>query len=357
MRIVAAARPLFVALVLLHGSALYAQQPGPAAAPGETSAMTEKARELYNQGLTALNKGHVAEAHASFLAAWSLKKHSQIAGNLGAAEMQLGRYREAAEHLSYYLREAPKTKEKERQSALSLLTEARKHVGSIRITVEPAGADVFVDGAPVGKAPLEHEVFVDPGKRTVEARLDGYTSAKEVIATPAGAWHDVPLRLVKIEPRGNVATGAGVAAPNGSAIPRFGAEAESRERGPSKGVIIGGIAASAVAVSGGVVFAILSSVNAGDAADRRTTLLQDNGGKNPCLTSPLPMGCREFESSLTAKDTFGNLSVFSFVLGGMLGAGTAIYAVGTPKPKPSGVVQVVPVSSAEGAGLMLHGRW
>jgi hypothetical protein len=356
MRIVAAARPLFVALVLLHGSALYAQQPGPAAAPGETSAMTEKARELYNQGLTALNKGHVAEAHASFLAAWSLKKHSQIAGNLGAAEMQLGRYREAAEHLSYYLREAPKTKEKERQSALSLLTEARKHVGSIRITVEPAGADVFVDGAPVGKAPLEHEVFVDPGKRTVEARLDGYTSAKEVIATPAGAWHDVPLRLVKIEPRGNVATGAGVAAPNGSAIPRFGAEAESRERGPSKGVIIGGAAASGALVVAGIVFAAVSNGHAADEAELREALVLE-GVREPCLMAAYVKRCEEHRSSLAATETFGNLAIWSFIAGGVLGAGTAIYALATPRPKLPSRVAIAPLMASRGGGLVISGRW
>jgi Tfp pilus assembly protein PilF len=113
--------------------------------------------------MNAAAKGRWSEAHASFLAAWSLKQHYQSLGNLGMSEAMLGKWRDAATHLSRYLREAPKEKVEERKSAEALLAQARTKVGAITVRVEPAGAEVFVDGKAAGRAPLEGEMFVEPG--------------------------------------------------------------------------------------------------------------------------------------------------------------------------------------------------
>src|SRR5262245_11666729 len=66
---------------------------------------TEKARELHAQGDRLYERGEYARAHTAYVAAWSLKKHYQIAGNLGDCEVRIGKYRDAAEHLSYFIRE------------------------------------------------------------------------------------------------------------------------------------------------------------------------------------------------------------------------------------------------------------
>jgi len=47
----------------------------PAESSAETSAFTAKAAALYDEGLTAFKQGRWSDAHAAFLAAWSLKKH------------------------------------------------------------------------------------------------------------------------------------------------------------------------------------------------------------------------------------------------------------------------------------------
>jgi hypothetical protein len=361
MKIWRATTPVCAALLLLQGAPLLAQTVEQKAAPGETAEMTDKARELYNAGSTALLKGRWGEAHANLFAAWSLKKHHQIAGNLGAAEMQLGRYREAAEHLLYYLREAPTTKEKERKSAQAFLTEARKHIGALVIKAEPAGAEVLVDGAPVGNAPLAGEVFVDPGPRTIEARLDGYKPAKVMVEIAAGSSREVPLQLVKINVGAEGADSAATKKGNGSAAfegegrASRGEEIERGESGPHKGVIIAGIATGVVAIGAGIGFAVASNAHASDAERQRAALIPK--GASACSSPDPAVECRDVESSLAAEGTFGNLSIMSFIAGGAVGAGTVIYALTAPRAKRSRAVSATPVVTARSGGVVITGRW
>jgi hypothetical protein len=279
MRISRALEGVCMSLILLCSAPVRAQSAQPSA---ETAAMTDKARELYTDGTNALGKGKWGEAHATLLAAWSLKRHHQIAGNLGAAEVQLGRFREAAEHLSFYLREAPKQKVKELQKAQDLLAQARKHIGALRVKVEPAGAEVLLDGVAVGKAPLADEVFVDPGPRVIEAKLDGYGPARATVDATTGSAREVALTLVPLSKAtapapAESSTALGTQQPAGGATSvggaRHGAEEEKRvtsreSTGASKGLIIAGAVTSAAAITGGVVFAIVSSVNASDVVSR-----------------------------------------------------------------------------------------
>ena len=72
------------------------------------AAITDKARELRNEGNAFYKKGDLPHARAAYLGAWLLKKHWQIALNLGDVEVRLGLFREGAEHLAYYLRESAK---------------------------------------------------------------------------------------------------------------------------------------------------------------------------------------------------------------------------------------------------------
>jgi hypothetical protein len=365
--------------LLLQGEPLRAQPADVKDVPGETAEMTDKARELYNQGSAALLKGRWGEAHANLLAAWSLKKHHQIAGNLGAAEMQLGRYREAAEHLAYYLREAPAAKQKERQSAQALLSEARKHIGALTIKVEPAGAEVLVDGAAVGRAPLSGEMFVDPGKRTIEARLEGFKTARATVEVAAGSSREVPLAMMasveakgepvgakrdpaeaKRDPAEEVGPPKRKSEPSTSRLPEARGAPEAGGRGdaggPRKEVLIAGIAAGALGIGAGIVFAVVSNGYASEVEEQRQGYNQ-RGVLYPCLKPGLETECNEYTDTLAARDRFGNLALWSFVVGGALGIGAGAYVLATWSAKPAAPVRAVPVVTAHGGGLVLMGSW
>lgn len=371
---------LCASLIALCGAPAGAQPARPPSPPGETSAMTDKARDLYVEGQKSAARDRWGEAHAAWLAAWGLKRHYQIAGSLGTAEAKLGRYRDAAEHLSFFMREAPATKVKERQSVQELLAEVRKHVGALVLKVEPAGAEVLVDGVVVGKAPLAEEVFVDVGAREIEARLDGYEAAKAKVDAAAGASREVALTLVKsvnAAARGATDSGSSAgagrvteAAPNandghgashaGDAGSAGGAAVKG---GPRKEVIIAGIVVSALAVGAGISFAVVSGGKASDADERLTSLRQQVGDPNPCWPGREAAGCDELHGLVEGREVFGNLALWSIVAGTAVGAGTAVYAVMASRPpatKSSAMkndVAVTPFVTNSAAGVAIRGAW
>ena len=110
------------------------------------------------------------EAYSLYQQAWTLKHTYDIAGNLGQVELKLGKFRDAAEHLDFTLRLFPPTGKAAPREAIRLAFEAaRKEVAALTIRVSAQGAAVSVDGTAIGLSPFEVPVFVDPGKRTLEA--------------------------------------------------------------------------------------------------------------------------------------------------------------------------------------------
>src|SRR5262249_4086132 len=61
------------------------------------------------------------------------------------------------------------------------------------------GADVLVDGQPVGRTPLPGSVAVPPGKRAVELRRAGYRPARQEIALDDGAAGELAFDLQEDE--------------------------------------------------------------------------------------------------------------------------------------------------------------
>src|SRR5262249_54129625 len=121
--------------------------------------------------------------------------------NLGSAELTLGKVRDAAEHFAYCIRTFPATGSKKQLAAVKrLFDDARRKVGALAIKVGVDGAEVIVDGKPVGRAPLAEEVYVDPGPHTVEAKLAGYDAAKQAVQVPAGPAQSMTLALVATAP-------------------------------------------------------------------------------------------------------------------------------------------------------------
>lgn len=58
------------------------------------------------------------------------------------------------------------------------------------------GAVVLLDGLEKALAPIEHEMFVEPGTRTIEAKRVGYADAKQVVEAAKGSAQVVTLTLV-----------------------------------------------------------------------------------------------------------------------------------------------------------------
>jgi tetratricopeptide (TPR) repeat protein len=304
----------------------------PAEVAAEANALTEKAGALYDEGVIAYQKSKWAEARASFLAAWSLKQHWQIAGNLADCELQLGRNREAAGHATYYLKNAPSDR---RARAEKLLTAAKAKVATLHIKVDLPDAEVLIDGSSVGRSPLLESLFVDPGKHKLVTRLAGHQNAETPIDLVSGA--DTSL-LVKVGVADSVA--GGEPPPN-----------------KSTALLVGGVAVTALAIGAGTAFTLVSNGKAND-ADSLLANLQTKAGSRPCLSGKVASDCTDLNNLNKASDTFHNVAVASFVGAGILGAATLTYALWPAKKAGSGVgLDVSPILGGGTGGVAIRGRF
>lgn len=330
---------LAASLFVTAGVAAQAPKPPAAAPPG--SAKTDQARELFLKGVTLYEQAQFEKAEAAFLAAWALKKHYQIASNLGACEMKLGRYRDAAEHLAFFLREQPQTASRDdRKRTQALFDEARAKIAAVTLMVSVPGAVVSVDGREIGAAPFSTDVYVDPGARTFVAAHGSYRDAQQVVQATAGGTHAVTLKL-------DALTGPAPQPPEGQTPP-----APSGARMP---VIITGAVLGGVGVVLGAVFAGVSNAKASDVAAKHDAIV--SMGVTAACGSTLSPDCQALHSAKQDQVKFANASAWSFIAGGALGAATVIYALAAPRAATKSGTRVAPLVAADGGGVVLRGEW
>jgi hypothetical protein len=163
---------------------------------GEPTAQAVRlARKRFLEGVAAVDMGKYEAARLAFQQAYALKPHPSILRNLGQAEFQVGRYLEAARHLSTFLRDTTFGAGDERAAAQKTLVQTEAKVGRLVVDVVE-GSEVSVDGELVGRSPLGTDPFyVEPGQRTVRIRKDGYVPYEGVHLFEGGRTTDLRIDL------------------------------------------------------------------------------------------------------------------------------------------------------------------
>ena len=144
-------------------------------------AVTEVARQRYQEGVKAFDAGRFEDARAAFLQAYALKRHPAVLLNLGLSEVKSGHAEDGGNHLQAFLRD-PSASPDQRASAEKAISDAKKKAGIVIVIVDANGADVSVDGTAVGRSPLLDPVFVKPGKHTLLATYQGRSATAAVDA-------------------------------------------------------------------------------------------------------------------------------------------------------------------------------
>ena len=330
---------LVLAVCLGHESPARAEEPAALFQGGKE--LLAQARDLWREGTKAYRKGKLDRARLLYLSAFRAQRHYQIAGSLGHVEVALGKYRDGAEHVSFYLRETrdlPSSGPRDRAMLEQDLAAAQARIGVVAITVEPSGAEVLVDGALVGRAPLPDPVFVDPGRHVIEARRDGYRSIVEARELSPGSRAEVALKLAPAAPpppppRAVAAPPRAVAPPAPPLRPVAKRPAIPIEsvRGTMKDpVVIGGAAVTVVAIGVGVALTgWWASLESG----------------SDCLRAIDPRPCeREWASVKTA-------SVWTLTSAGVTGMGTFAYAL-LARRRAAPAKRSVAVGPGSGAGSL-----
>jgi PEGA domain len=334
---------LLAATMTLAGTV--SAQPTSGAAPPGADAAT-KAEVLFQEGMRFIAQKQWADAEQRFLSAWALNPSYDVAANLGQTENKLGKYKEAARHLAYAIKNWPLVGKREpRELAEKRLMELRALLASLRIQVSAAGAMVSVDGAPVGRSPIEVEVFVDPGSHTVEGRLDGYDDAKVVVQAEKGSKPQVTLELVRTAPL----------VPSSSSAPPPSTTPTPEPRGASVPLVVTGAVVAGLGVAvGGALFGVAG----GKASDADAQLAQMKATGTTCTSPPMAGPCTTLHNLNTSSDTLHNAAIPLLVAGSAIGAGTLLYAL-LPRrqSEPTAPVRVVPVAGPGGGGLWLRGAF
>lgn len=291
--------------------------PMPAANPDATPEQLEAAR-FFHQGAAAYDAGKYQEAWEAWQNAWSLHRTFDIAGNLAQVEIRLGKRRDAAEHLTYALRNfPPSAKAATRAEMEARLDALRKDVPSVRVRVNVPEAEVLVDGRVVGRAPLSDVLYVDPGKHVISARHSGHTEAQQAVQLAAGNTQDVELILTPV--------------PADTSLP------PDEGRPLNKGLLIGGIALAAAGLVTGVVGTVVSASAAGDESDLQGPL--DDQGISSCLLPQNQTACVDRDDARDRKRTFRGVAIAGFGVGGAAAIATVVYVATRTKPRPAPAIE------------------
>jgi hypothetical protein len=319
---------------------------------GATEADRTRARDLMRAGNELYGEGKLSEAYEKYLQAWRTAQAFDIACNLGGTASELSMNRDAAEYLDYCLRNYPASSRPEsvaaEQRARAAFEVVRAKVAAVNVRVTPPGAEVFVDGAPAGRAPLQGPVFVEAGPHRFEARHPGLESVTVDVNAKRGEPNEAVFDL-------KAASGAAAAEPAQNPGKPSDPPPDS---GGSKNYVPAIVTASVggLALAGGVVFLVMRSSKQSDASEKLDKL----DGTNPCGPhSPVENvpTCSEINDLSKQAATFGNLSIVSF--GVAAGAGVATYFLWPKGGSAAGFRNVLPdvALSRDGLYASLRGNF
>lgn len=175
---------------------------GPTGVGHAEDAEPARAEELIRLANEQRRQGHDERAVPLLRQAHDVAHSSRTAGQLGLAEMALGYWAAATNHLSEALADKHNPWVGKNRAALQkALDVGESHLAELRIEGEPAGADVIVNGNVVGQFPLTTAVKVSEGRVNVEVRARGRRPATKTLSLAGRAHERLVVVLERDEPQ------------------------------------------------------------------------------------------------------------------------------------------------------------
>jgi len=305
--------------------------------PGPTAA------EHLRRAAKARRAGRWAEAADAYRAAYELEPRPEIAGDLGVCEMNLGRHRDAAEHLLMNLENPAGLPEEQRRRFEEAQDRAEREVATVAIGANPTTAEVFVDERSLGAPRDTYIVFLDPGPHTFRARLPGYDDAVSTLDATPGAALQVSLLLREHRP-------PPVAPPIVPVVRcRAGVDCGGRVTTTLRYV---GFATAGAALVAGAGMAI-----SGEVLDAE--LNQRVGGRalDTCSGRGTLQLCRDLTELRNTRDILASGAVLGFVTAGVVGAVTVSSFWWAPAPRSAARIGIAPATSSGQIGARVLGYW
>jgi hypothetical protein len=166
-------------------------QPQPAQGPTSSA---DGPREWFTRGLRALDSGRYDDAIRAFERSYALRASPVVLYNLGLALRGAGRIREAISALERFAqRPADGTTAAQLRAVTDEITRLRASLATLEIDITPRAARAVIDAAEV--LPTRGTFTIDPGTHTVVMSLDGYRSETRLVSAPRARSTTLIARL------------------------------------------------------------------------------------------------------------------------------------------------------------------
>jgi hypothetical protein len=257
----------------------------------------EDAETLITKGIELREKGKDDDALALFKKAYAKTPSPRARAQVALAEQALGIWVAAETDLVAALAaESDPWIAKNRAALDGALGTIRRHLGSLEVRGAD-GAEVVVDGAPVGVASPGTSFRVEAGRRTLEVRSKGHHPTTRAVEVPAGGVARETVTLVAV---GDDVAGA--------------VRVREAEEDPGRGQRVLGWAfigtGGALLVTGAVGLLI------------RKGIVDDYNVNCPGLGASQPSNCQD---KVDSARTWNTVSIVSLVAGGVFaGAGLVL---------------------------------
>jgi tetratricopeptide (TPR) repeat protein len=137
-------------------------------------AQRERARKLFKAGNKAFEQRQVDRAFKLYKQSYAIWPHPRVLFNMAVSLGFLGRPLASARTFKKVLEYGPEpiTDLRYKQAAERYL-ELMGQLANIVVTCNDAGAKLYVNGEPIGTAPLDEKITVGPGTHMITANLEG----------------------------------------------------------------------------------------------------------------------------------------------------------------------------------------
>ncbi|MCC7535420.1 MAG: PEGA domain-containing protein [Deltaproteobacteria bacterium] len=203
-------------------------EPAVAVREDDDPSSRDRARALFREGVRLTDELQWSDALEAFRGSYRIRPAPAALLNIGIALRSLGRYVEAEEALSRYLRLYRGRNPEHDALAMRYVAEAGARIAQLSVRTRPAAVELTIDGRPVrGERDGDVTVLrVDPGEHFIGARARGYAPVRRAITLVPNSDEAIVLTLQRIEtpdeggPSGwiFVGIGAGVAAAAGAVV-------------------------------------------------------------------------------------------------------------------------------------------
>lgn len=272
----------------------------------------------------ALAAKRTEDALDAFRALYLLRGDPRDACHVGRTAYLLGKMPEAFEHLvicTDHPSNSAKNGAQERylmNERVVELAKVRSRIGVLRVLVNKAGAQVFVDGELVGVAPLPRDVGLEPGAVHHITAVLGAERAAGEITIAAGEQGIVNLTLAAPP----AATPPSAAAPLKSAEPAVPSVAPSGSPPWAMGLKISGAAVGIVSLGLGIGALVAHQAELEAMASRAPSLSTKGCGRDQVF----PLRCAEHYEAL--QDARSASWVYAFSLTAGVATGAGLFAAG-----------------------------